>query len=116
MANSEIALATAADSRGSRIETRHVRRLEDETDRLSSSLDPLHSFVLPRGGPGAAHLQYARAIARRAERDLWALHAKEPQRDALLMWANRLSSLLFALALSVNRAEGFAEIPPDYSV
>ena len=55
-------------------------------------------------------------MARRAERDLWALHAEEPQREALLQWANRVSSLLFALALSVNRAEGFTEIPPDYTV
>jgi cob(I)alamin adenosyltransferase len=76
----------------------------------------VHSFVLPRGGPGGAHLQYARAIARRAERDLWALHEKEPQRETLLQWANRLSSLLFALALVINRADGFIEVPPDYTV
>ena len=79
-------------------------------------LEPRHSFVLPRGGPGGAQLQYARAVARRAERDLWSLHTEEPQREELLRWANRLSSLLFALALGVNRAEGFAEISPDYTV
>jgi cob(I)alamin adenosyltransferase len=95
---------------------RHVQRLEAETDRLSATLDPVHSFVLPRGAAGGAHLQYARTVARRAERDLWTLHGEEPQREALLQWANRLSSLLFALALNVNRAQGFVEIPPDYSV
>lgn len=93
-----------------------MERLEAETDRLSSALDPVHSFVLPRGAPGAAHLHYTRTVARRAERDLWALHAEEPQREELLRWANRVSSLLFALALTVNRAEGFPEISPDYTV
>jgi cob(I)alamin adenosyltransferase len=116
IANSEIASPGTPPKNSHRIEDRHVRRLEEETDRFSAALDPIHSFVLPRGTPGGAHLQLARAVARRAERDLWALHAEEPQREPLLHWANRLSSLLFALALAVNRAESFAEIPPDYSV
>jgi cob(I)alamin adenosyltransferase len=116
VANSEIASPAPLAKTAHRIEARHVKGLEEETDRLSASLDPVHSFVLPRGGPGGAHLQFARTIARRSERDLWALHAEEPQREVLLQWANRLSSVLFALALAVNRAEGFAEIPPDYSV
>jgi cob(I)alamin adenosyltransferase len=115
IANSEIASPGPDTKNAHHIEARHVQRLEAETDRLSASLDPVHSFVLPRGSPGGAHLQYARTVARRAERDLWALHAEEPQRETLLQWANRLSSLLFALALAVNRAEGFTEIPPDYS-
>ena len=116
IANSEIASPGPAGKNAHRLEARHVQRLEAETDRLSASLDPVHSFVLPRGGPGGAHLQVARVVARRAERDLWALHAEEPQREVLLQWANRLSSLLFAMALAVNRADGFTEIPPDYSV
>ncbi len=116
IANSEIASPGPLAKNAHRIEARHVQRLEEDTDRLSASIDAVHSFVLPRGGPGGAHLQYARAVARRAERDLWALHAEEPQREVLLQWANRLSSLLFALALAVNRSEGFSEIPPDYTV
>jgi cob(I)alamin adenosyltransferase len=116
IANSEIAAPGPAPKNAHRIEARHVQRLEAETDRLSASLDPMHSFVLPRGGPGGAHLQLARAVARRAERDLWGLHAEDPQRETLLQWANRLSSLLFALALAVNRSQGFAEISPDYTV
>jgi cob(I)alamin adenosyltransferase len=115
IANSEIASPGPRAKDAPRIEDRHVKRLEADADRVSATLDPVHSFVLPRGGPGGAHLQYARTVARRAERELWALHAEEPQREALLQWANRLSSLLFGLALAVNRAEGFPEIPPDYT-
>ena len=116
IANSEIASPGPTSKGAHRIESRHVRRLEEEIDRLAASVEGVHSFVLPRGGPGGAQLQYARAVARRAERDLWALHGEEPQREALLQWANRLSSLLFALALAINRAQGFAEVPPDYTV
>jgi cob(I)alamin adenosyltransferase len=116
VANSEVGSPAGRPSAGRRIEARHVRRLEEETDRWSANLEPIHSFVLPRGKPGGAHLQYARVVARRAERDLWALHAEEPLPEELLQWANRLSSLLFALALAVNRADGFVEVPPDYSV
>lgn len=114
IANSEI--AAPAGKPAHRIEARHLNRLEQETDRLTATLDPVHSFVLPRGGPAGAQLHAARTVARRAERALWALHAEAPQREVLLQWANRVSSLLFALALEVNRAEGFVEIPPDYSV
>ncbi|MCI4353470.1 MAG: cob(I)yrinic acid a,c-diamide adenosyltransferase [Thermoplasmata archaeon] len=116
IANSELAAPGPTPKSSHRVETRHARRLEEDTDRLSASLEPIHSFVLPRGSPGGAQLQYARTLARRAERDLWTLHAEAPQREELLRWANRLSSLLFALALAVNRTEGFTEIPPDYSV
>ncbi len=45
-----------------------------------------------------------------------ALHHVEPLDDAFLAWANRLSDLLFALALAANHALGVDEIPPDYSV
>lgn len=93
-----------------------MRRLEEDTDRLSASLEPLRSFVLPRGSPGAAEVHVARTVARRAERELWALAESEPVAPELLRWANRLSGLLFALALAANRADGSAEIAPDYSV
>ncbi len=116
LANSEIAARAPLPDAARRIETRHVERLEGDADRLSAGLEPVRSFVLPRGSPGAAHVQYARTLARRAERELWALHAEEPQREPLLQWANRLSSTLFALALAVNQSEGFAETPPDYTV
>ena len=58
----------------------------------------------------------ARTAARRAERALWAFHRESPQRAELLMWTNRLSDLLFAVALAQNRAEGVTEVSPDYSL
>jgi cob(I)alamin adenosyltransferase len=110
-------LATAPDGKrpDHLIEARHVSRLEANTEQFESSHGQLHSFVLSGGSRPAALLQVARTVARRAEREVWALHRVEPLRPELLSWANRLSALLFALALAVNRALGVAEVAPDYS-
>jgi len=77
---------------------------------------PLSTFVLATGSTAAAALHVARTVARRAERELVALHRTEPVSPALLAWANRLGDLLFALALATNHALGVAETPPDYTV
>ena len=116
-----IAQTELATPRGDRkpkhqIETRHVVRLEEDIGRFEASHADLHSFVLSGGSRPAALLQVARTIARRAEREVLALHRTEPVRAELLSWANRLSGLLFALALAVNRTVGVAEVEPDYSV
>ena len=99
-----------------RIEARHVERLEADIDRFDALHPELRSFVLPRGSRAAAQIHVARTVARRAERELWALHRSEAQRAPLLEWSNRLSDLLFALALAVNHASGVEEVAPDYSV
>ena len=99
-----------------RIEARHVTRLEGDIERFKSSHSRLRSFVLSGGSRPGALLHIARTIARRAEREIWALHRSESLSPELLQWANRLSGLLFALALATNRALGVKEVPPDYSV
>lgn len=114
IAQSELASPRRAPAH--RIEPRHVQRLEQEIDRYSRDLEPTGGFVLPGGTRAGAALHLARTTARRAERALWTLHRQEPLRAELLEWANRLSDLLFALALAVNRRSGTAEIAPDYSV
>jgi cob(I)alamin adenosyltransferase len=116
IAQGELAHSAASSGSSPRIEARHVRRLEEDIDRLQAKLPPLRSFVLNGGSSPAAALHLCRTVARRAERELWALHRVEPQRDELLQWANRLSDLLFALALAANHTLGVAEVPPDYTV
>ncbi|MCI4363201.1 MAG: cob(I)yrinic acid a,c-diamide adenosyltransferase [Thermoplasmata archaeon] len=111
-------LATPPETRreGRTIGQVHVERLEKEIDQLTAEIPPQRSFVLPRGGRASTEVHVARTVARRAERALWALHRVEPQREELLRWANRLSDLLFALALALNKESSFVEIPPDYLV
>ncbi len=116
IAQAELAVAPGSPPPTHRIEERHVARLEAEIDQFTAMIDPMKSFVLPRGNPGAAELHLARTVARRAERELWTLHRTEKLPEPLLQWANRLGDLLYALALALNRFEGFHETPPDYTV
>ena len=87
-----------------RISGAQVERLEREIDVMNAKLAPLKSFVLPGGTALAAHLHLARAIARRAERLIAELAAKEPLNPAALQYANRLSDHLFVMARSANDA------------
>ena len=115
IAQSELAAPPGSKPPAHRIEARHVARLESDIDRYDAAHPALRSFVLPRGSKPAAQLHVARTIARRAERELWTLNRTEPQRTEMLEWTNRLSDLLFALALAVNHALGVTEVAPDYT-
>jgi cob(I)alamin adenosyltransferase len=77
-------------------------RLEAEVGVMNAALPPLTSFVLPGGSPGAAHAHVARAVVRRAERDVVRLMDVEPVTPALLRYLNRLSDHLFVLARLLN--------------
>ena len=116
VAQAELANPSERSPAKHRIGERHVRRLEEDIDRFDGGHAAVHSFVLSGGSRGAALLQVARGVARRAEREIWSLNREEPVRPELLQWANRLSDLLFVLALDVNHRLGVAEVPPDYTV
>jgi cob(I)alamin adenosyltransferase len=81
-----------------------VERLEVEIEAMNATLPRLTSFVLPGGSAGAAHAHMARAIVRRAERDVVRLMADEAVTPALLRYLNRLSDHLFVLARLLNQA------------
>src|SRR5690606_28231963 len=55
-----------------RVEPSYIERLEAACDEHNETLQPLRSFILPGGTPGAALLHVARTVARRAERSAWA--------------------------------------------
>jgi len=85
-----------------RIQESQVLRLEAEIDQLNDQLSPLTSFILPGGTPAAAHLHLARAIARRAEREIVALAEDGGVSAEAIKFANRLSDLLFVAARWCN--------------
>ncbi|MEJ2107078.1 MAG: cob(I)yrinic acid a,c-diamide adenosyltransferase [Acidiferrobacteraceae bacterium] len=88
------------------IEESQVTRLEQELDGLNASLAPLKEFILPGGSRAAALCHLARAVCRRAERSLVGLGRERELGEALLMYINRLSDLLFVLARTLNLADG----------
>lgn len=85
-----------------RISDHQVDRIEAEIDLLNADLAPLRSFVLPGGTAAAAQLHVARTVARRAERLMVALAAREDVNGAALRYVNRLSDFLFVAARFVN--------------
>jgi len=93
---------TGADDGRLRIAATQVARLEAEIDAARAAQAPLDSFVLPGGSPLAAHLHFARAVVRRAERALAALAATEPVNAQAVAYLNRLSDHLFVAARRAN--------------
>jgi cob(I)alamin adenosyltransferase len=76
-----------------------VLLLENEMDRMSESLPPMKSFILPGGHTTVSHLHIARCVARRAERCCVRLELESLEVDALLLkYLNRLSDYLFILS------------------
>ena len=65
--------------------------------------------MLPGGTPKAAALHAARAVCRRAERSIVALHRVAPVPEPILRYMNRLSDLLFVLARVANHRAGLPD-------
>ena len=97
------------------ITDKELKELELIIDEYSNKVGMLKKFVLPGGTEGAAKLQYARAISRRAERSIVKI-SKENQNmnKIILKYMNRLSTLLFVMALYINKKENYEEINPSY--
>jgi cob(I)alamin adenosyltransferase len=91
------------------IEARHVEALERIIDELNEAVGPLENFILPGGSIGAAHLQLARTICRRAEREVIALGRIETIGPFVVAYLNRLSDALFVMGRYENKQRGVAE-------
>jgi cob(I)alamin adenosyltransferase len=83
-----------------RVQSEYVRWLEQLCDEVNSKLEPLTSFVLPGGSPGAAQLHVCRTVCRRAERHILRVDDANPE---VVRYMNRLSDLLFILARAANK-------------
>lgn len=93
-----------------RLGERDIERLEHAIDEADTATAPLKTFVLPGGTPVAAALHMARTVCRRAERAVLLLDDAPPRRE-LVVYLNRLSDLLFALARRANAVAGVADVP-----
>jgi len=92
-----------------KVDSDHVRSLEEAIDRYDKELTPLHRFILPGGTEGASRLHMARSICRRAERRVVGLLRDEEVNPNILKYLNRLSDLLFILARTLNHKAGQIE-------
>ena len=83
-----------------------IEGLEQQIDAYNERVEPLKDFILPGGVEAAAVCHMARAVARRAERDVVSLHHTEEVFDTTRQYLNRLSDLLFVTARIINLEHG----------
>lgn len=88
-----------------RIEQEAIDRLEADCDEANAPLAELKSFILPGGSEQAARLHIARAVCRRAEREVLEAAQQRPVNPLTVVYLNRLSDLLFILARAANSGD-----------
>lgn len=103
IAGAELAAAPEASQRLedgiSRVTAQMVADLEPIIDRYMERVELPPKFVIPGGTPLSAQLDLARAIIRRAERRVAALHTDgELASEAVLGYLNRAADLVYAIA------------------
>ena len=105
-------LATAPEAAGrlepgiSKVTPGMVERLESDIDRSLERVDLPPKFVIPGGTELSARLDVGRAAVRRAERRVSALHHEGDLPDeTVLIYLNRLSDALFAMARFADEPE-----------
>ncbi|MEL7089373.1 MAG: cob(I)yrinic acid a,c-diamide adenosyltransferase, partial [Planctomycetota bacterium] len=94
-----------------RVGEAQVAELESWIDAVCKPVPAMQHFVLPGGSETAARLHVARTVCRRAERTCVALTHHEPIGEHVIVYLNRLSDLLFAMARRANQLENVEDIP-----
>lgn len=94
-----------------RIGDEQATELERFIDTVCDDLPEMKSFILPGGTELAARLHVARTVCRRAERLCVSLNKADPIGSVVIVYLNRLSDLLFALARRANRRAGIDDVP-----
>lgn len=93
-----------------------VKDVEGVIAEMEKELPEIHSFFVPGGEELSVSLDYARTIARRAERRVVAVAEEDiaPIDKETLRYLNRLSSLLYAMVRLANHRAGVTEEKPTY--
>lgn len=99
-----------AKGRSRRLRTDSVEWLEQRTNSYLKEIGEIKLFVLPGGTPDSAYLHFARAVTRRAERLTFQMNEDMEIDKEILQYMNRLSSLLFSMALVCNKRAGIREL------
>ena len=103
--------ATKSTANVTRIQTEHIAEAEAMIDAAWEKCEPMRTFILPGGSELSARLHVARTVSRRAERLAVALSRSEELGPDLVIYLNRLSDLLFALARWANVLDGVSDVP-----
>jgi|SRR3989338_4587831 len=101
---------------GKSVPQQSVEALSALINEIEKELPEIKTFLVPGGTEFSARLDVARAISRRAERRLVTLHESGERviSESSRAYANRLSSLFYALTRLVNHRAHVVETPPSY--
>jgi cob(I)alamin adenosyltransferase len=102
----DLAVPPGGERERLRVTAEYTEWLERACDEVNAKLPPLRSFVIPGGGPAAAHLHLCRTVCRRAERRALTVADVNPE---VVRYLNRLSDLLFILARAVDEPRAGSE-------
>ena len=94
-----------------------VRIIEEDVTNIEALCDKYTgrvtkwkpTWVFPGDSPASAALHVARTVARRAERRVWAYAETESVHPILLQYLNRVSDLLYAMAVYVDHGDHVEE-------
>ena len=86
-----------------------IKYLEEQIDQMQEDLEPLRNFILPGGHPTLSYAHLARAVCRRAERQVVHLAQQQPVDDLFIAYLNRLSDYFFVLARFIGSQLGVGE-------
>lgn len=82
---------------------------EEHINSIIVKLDDVEHFVLPGGNQVSAQMQFARTVARRAERRLCTLNKQDAVPQEIMRFINRLSDLFFVMARYEMQKDGKVE-------
>jgi len=99
----------ATSSVKSKIGEAQVKWLEERVVAYRKETGPVRLFVVPGGSEEASLLHVARTVARRIERGVVSLSKEVEVNRWVIVYLNRLSSLLFIMAVASNKRKGVEE-------
>ena len=101
---------------GKTVSESSVKDIEKTVDKIEKILPPIKTFFISGGTEIAAMFDFARTLARRAERRVVAVSEEGLVKVGVhtLAYLNRLSSLLYSLARLSNHFSGINEESPKY--
>ncbi|TSC54675.1 MAG: ATP/cobalamin adenosyltransferase [Parcubacteria group bacterium LiPW_30] len=93
-----------------------VEEVEKIIDDIEKELPPIKTFFISGGTSLSANLDFARTLARRAERRVVGVYEEGEAKigEYTISYLNRLSSLLYALARLSNHKSAITEESPTY--
>lgn len=102
-------LGEEAIQNSGKITEENIKWLENRTIEYRKETGPVKLFVIPGGSEEASYLHILRSVTRRVERNAVKYSRELNFNKWIIVYLNRLSSLLFAMAIAANKRNGISE-------